>query len=241
MSGSLKSRSRFSSRSRPGSKSRTRSGSRSRSRSRYGSRWSNLQRSLRRCDDDDDDDDDQVYVLPCDACGCKEECTCKKKCTFCGVTGCVTYECGGRRRSRSRSRSRKSKRSRSFTYPKVYVTNTRSRSRSRSRRSRSKSKSRSRSRSRSSRYRSKSRSAARLVLPARLSRGQFLAKDHRGSRVYKRVRGSSVRPSAGSAYRSGVPIGTITRYPDGYGQMKAMRLALVNGSHGNRVPKWLPA
>jgi hypothetical protein len=220
MSGSLKSRSRFSSRSRPGSKSRTRSGSRSRSRSRYGSRWSNLQRSLRRCDDDDDDDDDQVYVLPCDACGCKEECTCKKKCTFCGVTGCVTYECGGRRRSRSRSRSGKSKRSRSFTYPKVYVTNTRSRS---------------------SRYRSKSRSAARLVLPARLSRGQFLAKDHRGSRVYKRVRGSSVRPSAGSAYRSGVPIGTITRYPDGYGQMKAMRLALVNGSHGNRVPKWLPA
>lgn len=220
MSGSLKSRSRFSSRSRPGSKSRTRSGSRSRS--RYGSRWSNLQRSLRRCDDDDDDDD-QVYVLPCDACGCKEECTCKKKCTFCGVTGCVTYECGGRRRSRSRSRSRsrKSKRSRSFTYPKLYVTNTRSRSRSR-------------------RSRSRSRSAARLVLPARLSRGQFLAKDHRGSRVYKRVRGSSVRPSAGSAYRSGVPIGTVTRYPDGYGQMKSMRLALVNGSNGKRVPKWLP-
>ena len=186
-------------------------------------------------------------------------------CTKCDSCPCVCHTCrtcsaGGRSRSRTRSRSR----SRSKKLPcgctkcrsspctcsscKVCasyggrpksISRSRSRSRSRSTRRRSRHVSRyfSRSRSRSRRVRrTHGGPGPVLVLPASINRRQFLQKTLSGDRVYKKVRARSVRPSAGAAYRSGVPLGTRTTYPGSNGYDKVMKLGLVGG-----IPKWLPA
>ena len=159
--------------------------------------------------------------LPCGCTKCRSSpCTCSS----CKV--CASY--GGRPKSRSRSRSQSQSRSRS-----------RSRSRSMSTRRRSRHVSRyfSRSRSRSRRVRrTHGGPEPVLVLPASINRRQFLQKTLSGDRVYKKVRARSVRPSAGAAYRSGVPLGTRTTYPGSNGYDKVMKLGLVGG-----IPKWLPA
>lgn len=193
--------------------------SQSRSRARSGSRLdrsypTRVHSSLNRYGTRDFDA--LLTQLPC---GCIDSCKC-------------VYAFGGGRSHRSRGRASASR------------TKSESRSRSRTRTSRSKSRSRkskSRSRSRSRKSRSKQTTYKMYHRgPNRsLSRDQFLRKNVFGERIYKKVEGNLARPSAGAAYRSGAPLGTLTRYPDRFGVMHTKKLALVRGAHGAFIPKWV--